>query len=102
MLVVIPQQQPLIWKLYPSNVMCGKTLGGHIVVHTCKTTNDQFISYFNLVINVLMHELFRIQCRKSMNWRLFSGMQNSYTPEHLCSILVITHVLGFAADLCDS
>ena len=37
-----------------------------------------------------------------MNRRFFSGIQDSYTTEHLSNTLVMTRILGFALDLGDN
>ena len=34
-----------------------------------------------------------------MNRKLFSGIQETYTLENSCNILVITRILGFTSDL---
>ena len=57
-------------------------------------------SYFN---SLSTHKLFwsttPLICKTSTSRGLFSGMQDSYTSEHLLNILVKTRVLGFASDL---
>ena len=59
-------------------------------------TYDQLINYFgsNQRTNFLYYYI--------KNPRFFSGIRDSYTPEHSCNILVITYIFSFASDLVDN